>query len=106
MYILIYSIKKMCQFFHNVKNRVILWCLSLYADARGPVEVFVAFLIWTPHFFIHIYVFFFLSGFLFNFILNLHSLTSVAPLEHNPFHAMQYKPLQHKVFVYIIMIRL
>lgn len=40
----------MCQFFHNVKNRVILWCLLLYADARGPVEVFVAFLIWTPHF--------------------------------------------------------
>lgn len=25
----------MCQFFHNVKNRVILWCLLLYADAEG-----------------------------------------------------------------------
>lgn len=40
MYILIYSIKKTCQFFHNVtgkkkKNRVILWCLLLYAMPEG-----------------------------------------------------------------------
>lgn len=95
----------MCQFFHNVKNRVILWCLLLYADARGPVEVFVAFLIWTPHF-LYTFMFFFLSGFLFYFLSKLHSLRSLAPLEHNPFHITQYKPLQHKVYVYINIIRL
>lgn len=96
----------MCQFFHNVKNRVILWCLLLYADARGPVEVFVAFPIWTPHFFIHIYVLFSSLVFLFYFLSKLHSMRSLTPLEHNPFHITQYKPFQHKVYVYINLIRL
>lgn len=95
----------MCQFFHNIKNRVILWCLLLYADARGPVEVFVAFLIWTPHFLYTFYVLCSSLVFLF-FFFKLHTLRSLVLLEHNPFHITQYKPLQHKVYVYINIIRL
>lgn len=60
-------------------NRVILWCLLLFADARGRSEVFVAFLIWTPHFFIHIYVFSVLFNFLFHILSKRHSLRSVYP---------------------------
>lgn len=96
----------MCQFFHNVKNRVILWCLLLYADARGPVEVFVAFLIWTPHF-LYTFMFLFLAlVFLIFFLYKLSCFRNLAPLEHYPFHITQYKPLQHKVYVYINMIHL
>lgn len=79
MYILIYSIKRCASFFTMLKNRVILWCLLLYADARGPVEVFVAFLIWTPHFFIHIYVFVFPLWFPIYFLSKLHSSRSLTP---------------------------
>jgi len=56
-------------------------------------------------FFIHVLCFF--SSSLvscFYFLSKLHSLRSLAQLEHNPFHVTQYKPLQHKVYVYINMI--
>lgn len=99
MYILIYSIKRRASFSQHKKkkNRVILWCLLLYADARGPVEVFVAFPIWTPHFFIHIYV---------SFSSLVSCFTFTLPPRHNPFHIAHYNPLGRKVYVYMDVIRL
>lgn len=61
MYILIYSIKKMCQFFHNLKkkkkNRVILWCLLLYAEGQRASGVFCSLSYMDASFFILVYSF-------------------------------------------------
>lgn len=87
----------MCQFFHNVKNRVILWCLLLYADAEGQWRF--CSLSYMDASFLYTIMFVFL--WLFYLFFQMHSVRSLAPLEQSPFIIMQYKPLQHKVYVYV-----